>query len=244
MNRETVEYVCGDTKCRGYFVYNEIVDEPRPGVLLVPAWMGQDDFIKEKADAVARLGYVAFVADIYGNGKCVDTEEAASALMVPLFIDRQLLRDRVSAGLQALKKQRQCNGHKTGAIGFCFGGLTVIELLRSGVDVKGVVSFHGLLGNTLGNNVAVTVPDAEKMKGALLILHGNEDPLVSAEDIKSVQKEFSDANIDWQMYIYGHAVHAFTNPAVHDKSRGLAFDERASKRSWQAMINFFKEILS
>jgi len=244
MDRIKVDYKCGDVNCKGYFVYNEIVKEPRPGILIAHAWMGQDAFAKEKADALAKLGFVAFVADLYGNGQVVESKEEAAELMQPLFINRQLLRNRIVAAFDAFKEQELLDKKNIGAIGFCFGGLTVIELLKSGVDVKGVVSFHGLLGPKMGNIEAELVPSAEKIDGSLLILHGYNDPMVSEEDIKNTQKECNAAGIDWQMHTYGHAYHAFTNPDAKEPDAGLQFNEKASIRSWQAMRHFFQELFS
>lgn len=242
MEREKITYKCGDVTCKGYFVYNEIVKEPRPGILIVHAWQGLDDFAKEKTEELAKLGYVAFAADIFGEGKTASNNEEAAQLMMPFFLNRNLLRERINAALEAFTKLNLVDKKRIGAIGFCFGGLTVIELLRSGANVKGCVSFHGVLGNTMGGQTATVEPNAEKIKGSLLILHGHDDPLVSKEDISNIQKEFTEADVDWQMHVYGHAVHAFTNPKVKDPSTGLAFNEKANERAWQSMKNFFQSI--
>lgn len=242
MERLTVTYKCGETTCKGYYVYNEIVKEPRPAILIAHAWRGLDDFAKEKAEELAKLGYVAFAADLYGEGKTANTDEQAAALMLPLFLDRSLLRERIGAAYDVLSKQRLADKKKIGAIGFCFGGLTVIELLRSGLPVKGVVSFHGVLGNAMGDAVAKVEFNADLIKGSLLILHGHDDPLVSAKDIADIQKEFTTAGVDWQMHIYGHTVHAFTNPKVKNVETGLAFNKTANDRAWQSMRNFFESL--
>lgn len=242
MERVTVDYECGDTKLKGYLVHNEIVKEPRPGILIAHAWKGLDNFAKDKAEELARLGFVAFAADLYGEGKTAESEEDAAALMLPLFENRQLLRERIIAGYEALKKQSLVDKKNIAAIGFCFGGLTVIELLRSGTKIKGAVSFHGVLGNQMGDVTAKTSPNAENIKSSLLLLHGDQDPLVSDSDIKAITKEFTDAGVDWQMHTYGHTMHAFTNPKVKDPSTGLCFNEQANDRAWVAMKNFFTEL--
>lgn len=242
MERHTIEYQSNGTTCKGFLVHNEIVREPRPGILIVHAWKGQDEFARTKAEELARLGFVAFAADIYGEGQQAETDEQAGQLMMPFFKDRQLLRDRINAAYDTLKKQELVDKKNIGAIGFCFGGLTVIELLRSGANIKGAVSFHGVLGNKIGDVSADPAPNAEKMKGSLLILHGNDDPLVSDEDIKNIQSEFTEAKVDWEMIVYGHTAHAFTNPQAKDSSSGLVFNQTASDRSWLAMKNFFNEI--
>ena len=126
-------------------------------------------------------------------------------------------------------------------MGFCFGGLTVIELLRSGVDLRGVVSFHGLLGDRIENFQAKMQPPASKLKGSILILHGYEDPLVSPNDIDSIQKEFTQAEVDWQMNIYGQTSHAFTNPMAQQKKDGMFYNPLACARAMNSMHNFFEE---
>jgi len=244
MEREPLKYTCGDTTCKGFLVYNEIVKEPRPAIIIVPAWRGLDNFAKKKADEIARLGYVAFVADLYGEGKTVETDEEAANLMLPLFCNRTLLRERICAAYDTIIKHRLVDKKRVGAIGFCFGGLTAIELLRSGVPVKGVVSFHGVLGNTMGDHNAELAPNAEKIKGSLLILHGANDPLVTSKDITMIQEEFNAAKVDWQMNIYSHTAHAFTNPDLKDTSKGLVFNQQSNDRSWISMKNFFEEILA
>lgn len=241
MERQTVDYMCGNTKCQGFLVRNEIVKEARPGILVIPAWYGIDDFAKKRAEELARLGYVAFVADIYGNGKKAKDDAEASSLMSPLFVDRAQLRMRAIAAYNALREESSVNAKKIGAIGFCFGGLTVIELVRSGADVLASCSFHALLGDTLGEMKATTAAHGGKIKGSLLILHGHDDPMVSEADVAAIQKEMTEAGVDWQMHTYGLTMHAFTVPEAKNPDRGTVYNEKAAKRSWQAMQQFFNE---
>ncbi|MCE5315834.1 MAG: dienelactone hydrolase family protein [Parachlamydia sp.] len=244
MHEEKVAYNAGKTACNGYMVYDSSIEGKRPAVLVVHAWMGQDDFARQKAWQLAKLGYVGFAADIYGNGVRASTQQEAEALMTPLFFDRCLLRERVVAAYEALRQQSVVDTDRMGTIGFCFGGLTAIELLRSGANLRGVVSFHAVLANARGNQTATVVPIAEQVHGSLLVLHGHEDPSVSREDIERLQSEMNSAGVDWQMHLYSHTVHAFTNPAVSDYQGGLAFNEKANNRSWQSMRNFFGEVFS
>jgi dienelactone hydrolase len=242
MAKESIDYESNGEKFRGYFAYDEKVKKKRPAVIVAHAWRGQDDFARKKAEFLSELGYVGFAADLYGNGKTVETNDEAAELMTPLFIDRKTLRDRIVAAYHVAAKHEQVDSEKIGAIGFCFGGLTVIELIRSGVNLKGVVSFHGLLGNVLGKHKAKMVTPASKMHGSLLILHGYQDPMVSKEDIDNTQREFSNAKVDWQMHIYGEASHAFTNPIANDPQSGMLYHPRSEQRSLQAMQNFFNEV--
>lgn len=244
MHSQTVQYSDGETKFKGFLVYNDKIKSQRPAIIIAHAWHGQDQFVREKAKALAELGYVGFAADVYGDGKSVETNEEAQALMLPLFLDRQKLQNRIKAAYQLLKEHPLVDPSAIGGIGFCFGGLTIIELFRSGVDVKGVVSFHGVLGNVIQEAKAKTVPIAKNIKGSILVMHGYNDPLVSQQDIHHFEEEMTQANVDWQMHIYGHTYHAFTNPQAHDTKLGLFYNAVADKRSWLTMRNFFEEIFN
>jgi|694.fasta_scaffold10622_8 dienelactone hydrolase len=243
MREEKVSYEINGVQFSGRLVFDESIKGKRPAILVAHAWRGQDDFAIKKAHELAKLGYVGFASDLYGNGIHVQSNEEAAALMLPLFIDRKALRDRVVAAYRSLSQAEVADPHRIGAIGFCFGGMAVLELLRSGVSLKGVVSFHGILGNTLGEHKARLAPSTEKMHGSILILHGHEDPLVSVQDILTLQNELTKANVDWQMNIYSHTKHAFTNPEAHEEQQGLVFNEKANRRSWQTMCNFFNEVM-
>lgn len=243
MHSETVEYRSGEITMHGHLVHNGSKESPKPAIIVAHAWRGQDDFAREKAKFLAQMGYVGFAADLYGEGKCVDTDEDAFNMMSPLFVNRMELRSRIVAAFKALSAMEVVDSTRIGAIGFCFGGLTVIELLRSGVDIRGVVSFHGLLGNKLGETVAETIPNDGKLKGSILLLHGHLDPLVSQQDINAIKYELTEARVDWQMNIYGEASHAFTNPQANDQHSGLIYNQKTEKRAIAAMENFFKEVL-
>jgi dienelactone hydrolase len=244
MEIEAREYSVGNTACHGKVVYDKSITDRRPGILVAHAWKGQDQFAIEKAQALAELGYVAMAIDLYGNGTTASTAEAALALMKPLFIDRHLLRQRIVAAYESLKAHPLVDSSRIGAIGFCFGGLVVVELLRSGVELRGVAAFHGLVGNQLGDIKAVEAPSAPKLHGAFLAFHGYEDPLLSPADIAAFQLELNRKEVDWQWHTYGHTTHAFTNPAENSPELGMAYNPRADKRSWLEMKNFFCEIFS
>lgn len=238
---EIIEYQSGNQLCRGYLA-KPASTNTGPAIVIAHTWKGLDDFCREKAEALAKLGYTAFAADLYGDGAVAANNEEALELMLPLFLDRQLLRERIQAAVSTVKKLPQVDSQKVGAIGFCFGGLTVIELLRSGADIAAAVSFHGVLGTTIANHHAKALPIAENIRASLLILHGHEDPLVSKADINTIQEELTKAQVDWQMNIYGHAAHAFTNPEAQDTTSGLVYNAKASDRSWEAMRAFFNDV--
>lgn len=233
---KTVDYKQGDTTLEGYLVYDDAIQGKRPGVLAVHQWMGLTDYEKKRAEMLAQLGYVAFCADIYGKGVRPQNSKEAGALAGKYKSDRQLLRARVNAGLDELKKNELVDTKRVAAIGYCFGGTTVLELARSGTELNGVVSFHGGLDSP---NPA----DGKNIKCKVLVLHGADDPTMSPEQIAAFENEMRNANVDWQMVKFGGAVHAFTQwNAGNDNSRGAAYNEKADKRSWQAMKDFFAEI--
>jgi len=234
--KENIEYKDGEAILEGYFVYDDANKEKRPGVIVVHDWMGLGDYAKRRADMLAELGYVAFAADIYGKGVRPRDAKEAGAQAGKYKGDRPVLRSRIGAALTRLKEHPMVEAGKTGAIGYCFGGTTVLELARSGADVTGVVSFHGGLG-------AGSAPDAANIPAKVLVLHGADDPHVPPEEVAAFMKEMNDANVDWQMVHYADAVHSFSKKeAGNDKASGNAYDEKADKRSWKAMKVFFKEI--
>jgi dienelactone hydrolase len=210
---------------------------PRPAVIVAHAWRGRDDFADSKARQLATLGYVGFAADVYGRNQRGDTDEGAAALMDPLVADRQLLRHRITAALNTISAHPLVDPTRIAAIGFCFGGLTALELARSGAPIRAAVTFHGLLRTP-------TPADAKNIRCKILALHGHDDPLAPPEDVQSFAQEMTSAEVDWQIHIYGNTAHAFTNPAATDRARGLHYDPTADRRSWQAMRAFFEEVFS
>jgi len=233
---QLVEYKQGDTVLEGYLAYDDAVSGKRPGVLVVHAWMGLDDNAKKRADMLAQLGYVAFAADIYGKGNRPKDKDEAGKLAGKYKTDRALLRQRVAAGFAQLLKSPNVDAGKTAAIGYCFGGTTVLELARSGATVSGVVSFHGGLDSP-------APADGKNIKSKVLVLHGAADPHEKPDDFAAFQKELADNKVDWQLVEYGGAVHCFTDAtAGSDTSTGCAYDANADKRSWAAMKAFFDEM--
>ncbi len=235
---EKVEYTCGETVLEGYLAWDDAVKGPRPGVMVVHEWWGLNDYPKKRAEQLAALGYIAFAADMYGNGVVATTPEKARELATALRQDRKLMRNRARAGLEALRKHPLCDPARVAAMGYCFGGGVVLELARDGADVKGVVSFHGNLDTP---NPA----DAKNIKGKVLVLTGADDPGVPMKQVEAFMEEMRAANVDYHVVLYGGAVHAFTNPAAgNDPKRGAAYNESADKRSWEAMKQFFAEIFA
>jgi dienelactone hydrolase len=233
-----IEYKHGDTTLLGYLVWDDSGNAKRPGVVIVHEWMGHNDYVRRRANMLARLGYVAFALDMYGKGvKAKDAQEAAQ--MAGRFKqDRKLMRERAQSGLDVLKKQPMVDPSRLAAMGYCFGGQVSLELARSGADLKGIVSFHGALDTP-------TPQDAKNIKGKVLACHGAADPFVPPDHVAAFQKEMEDAKVDYQLIQYGGAVHGFTNPDnANSPMKGVAYDEKADQRSWQAMQDFFDEIFA
>ena len=226
---EIIEYKQGDAVLEGYIAYDDAFKGQRPGVLIVHDWLGAGHYVRARAQQLSSLGYVAFAADIYGKGiRPTDAKEAAKVSGL-YKNDRTLLRLRTNAGLDILRSHPRVDPDKLGAMGYCFGGMAVLELARSGSSVAGVVSFHGNLDTPDPN-------DAKNIKGKVLVLHGAEDPVVPPAQVVAFQNEMRSAGIDWQMNYYSGALHNFTNPEVK------SYQRQADKRSFEAMKLFFHEV--
>lgn len=233
---EKVEYTHGQAVLEGYLAYDDSLEGRRPGVLVVHEWKGLGPYEQGRARQLAELGYVAFALDMYGKGVRAETRSEAAALSGTYRKDRQLMRSRALRGLEVLRSHEMVDPERLAAIGYCFGGTTVLELARGGADVAGVVSFHGGLSTPEPSDTA-------DIKAKVLVLHGADDPHVPPEEVSAFQEEMRRAGVDWQMVFYGGAVHSFTNPASgSDPTKGVAYNERADRRSWKAMRRFFSEL--
>lgn len=236
MHSETIEYQDGDTTLEAYVSWDDSMSGPRPGVLVAHDWTGRRDFATGKADEMAKLGYVGFALDMYGKGVFgADGDvEGNSALMNPMAGDRVALRARVDAALQTLRGLDVVDSSRVGAMGYCFGGMCVLELARAGADVGGVISIHGIFSPGGVAN--------EKITAKILCLHGQDDPMVPPEQVLDFENEMSEAGADWQMHAFGNTMHAFTNPAANDPGFGAVYNPDADRRSTQAIENFWDEV--
>ena len=233
---KVIEYKDGNQVLEGYLAYDDAIKGKRPGVLVVHEWNGLQDYAKKRTEDLAKLGYVGFAADIYGKGIRPKNPQESAAQAKIYRSDRKLMRSRAIAGLEVLQKNPLTDSKRIAAIGYCFGGGTVLELARSGASVAGVVSFHGNLDTPNPN-------DAKNIKGRVLVLHGANDPLVPPEQVKGFETEMLQSKVNWQLVSYPGAVHGFTNPeSGNDASKGVAYNESADKGSWQVMKGFFQKI--
>ncbi len=233
---ETIAYKQDTASLEGLLAYDTSVKGKKPGILIAPDWMGISDVARQQAEKTAKLGYVVFVADIYGKGiRPKDAKEAGTQAGI-YKKDRNLMRARAHAALAQLLKSNLVDTSKIVAIGYCFGGGVALELARSGADLDGVASFHG--------NLDTPHPeDSKNIKAKILVMHGADDPYVPEADVSAFMKEMKQAGIDWTLIQYGGAVHAFTIPnAGNDNSKGAAYNEKADRRSWIAFQDFLKDV--
>jgi len=236
MVSSTVEYTIGDQQFSSVLVHDDSVKTQRPGLVMFPNWYGMNEGQIEKAKAIAGKDFIILVADVYGAGTRPKNDEEAGAAAKAMYADRSVLRARANAALAALRKQSgklSLDTEHIGAIGFCFGGATALDLARSGADIDGVVSFHG--------NLSTDDPAlAANIKGRVLALNGADDSYVPAEQIQAFQKEMRDAKVDWQFVNHGGAVHCFAE-ADAKTPPGCLYNERAARRSFKLMRDFFAE---
>jgi dienelactone hydrolase len=235
MREQLIEYRDGETLLEGFLCYDEGQPGPRPTVLICHAYGGRDEFVERKARRLAWQGYACFALDNYGKGVRGRTPAESSALMTPFMNDRKMLLRRLKAGLAAAQALPIVDSRRIAVMGFCFGGLCALDLARADAEIRGAVSFHGLLKPS-----GLTEP---KVRARVLILHGYDDPLAPPDEVLAVAREFTAAGADWQLHAYGHTVHAFTNPVAHDRGAGLQYDEAADRRSWHTLEEFLGEVM-
>lgn len=234
MKTHAVDYQEGATACEGWAAYDESKGK-RPGVLLFPDWTGVGEYAQKRAAMLVELGYSVFCADVYGKGIRPSGYPECSAAMMKYLKDRPTLRARGQAALAQLKAMPSVDASKTVAIGYCFGGITALELARTGAELTGLVGFHCNLNST---NPA----EAKNIKAKVLILNGADDPVVPDSETAAFEKEMREAKTDWQLVRYGNTVHSFTQWHMPKDGKEAAYNERSDKRSWVAMKDFFNEI--
>ena len=231
-----VDYLDGTQKLSGFISMPTKATKSKAGVLILPAWMGIDDHAKESATELSKLGYYAFVADIYGVGNKPTNYSEAGQKAGYYKKNIQEYQKRIQLALEQLIKQG-ANPDEIVVMGYCFGGTGAVEAARINMKVKGIVSFHGGLARDENRTI-------EPISARVLVLHGADDPYESEAEIKLFQNEMRTAKADWEMIYYANAVHSFTDKnAGSDNSKGAAYNEKAEKRSWKALLVFLKEVL-
>lgn len=239
---QDVEYSVGDVTLKGYLVFDDEVDFPRPGVLVVPEWWGQDDFARSRARQLAKDGYVALAVDMYGEGRVVDTPQEAGELAGGIYADMPGVgQERFRAAYEFLQSQPNVNPDNIAAIGYCFGGSVVLRMVRLGLPLKGVASFHG--------NLEAPEPAAPGAVNArVLVLTGEADPMVPAEQVDAFEEEMTAAGADYHVVRYPGATHSFTNPKATERGKTfglpIAYDEATATDSWQKTLDFLKEVFA
>jgi len=233
---KAVEYEDGETTLTGHLYWDDAVEGSRPGVLVVHEWWGLNDYAKKRAGMLAELGFVAFAADMYGDGHVTDKPEQAKTWMQEVTADVEGWRERALMGIEQLMASGMVAGDNLAAIGYCFGGATVLQLSYANAPIKGAVSFHGAL--------PAAPEEAQGQIGPqILVLHGQADTFVAPEVVTNFRNKLEDAGAVWEMNTYGGARHGFTNPDAADFGiENLVYDERADRRSWARMQEFFTEI--
>jgi dienelactone hydrolase len=237
MHSEYIDYSDGNVVCEGYAAHDDTNDSLRGGVLVSHAWGGQSDLERKKADELAALGYVGFAVDLYGKGNRGSNPDENAALMQPFLDDRAMLLRRLAAGFSALKTHPCVDTSRIAAIGYCFGGLCVLDLARGvPADLLGVISVHGLFHPpNLGRQQPITAK--------ILMLHGYDDPLAPPDQMLAVAAELTEAQADWQLHAYGNTSHAFTNPNANDPEHGLMYNAVADRRANASIEAFLREVL-
>lgn len=232
----TIDYQDGDTPLSGVLAYDDGTAGRRPAILVVHEWWGLNAYARQRAEQLANLGYVAFAVDMYGAGKVTDHPQQAGQWAKEVSQNTALWQQRALAGLTVLKRQPQADPGRVAAIGYCFGGGTVQQLVYAGADLKGVVSFHGSLQ-------APPAGIAGKTEARILICHGGADGFAPPDQFQAYLAAMAASGLDYQVNIYGGAKHGFTNPgAAQYHIPALAYSPDADRRSWEAMRYFLGQL--
>lgn len=235
IHTEPIIYEGPGGRFSGTVSWDAAIEGRRPGVLVSHAYGGQGEFDTNKAEDLARLGYVGLAVDMYGEGVRANDADEATRLMNVLVDDRDLLAQRINRAFDVLREQPLVDPSRTGAIGFCFGGRCVLDLARSGADALGVASFHGIYD-------APPVPSTNSISASVLVLHGWDDPLAMPEAVVALGNELTERRADWQILAFGDTNHAFTNPAAQDSEGGMMYNEKSTNRAWRSMTYFFHDL--
>jgi dienelactone hydrolase len=230
-----LDYEINGITFAGAIAFDDANSGARPAVMVCHGWEGRSDAQLECARALAALGYIGFACDMYGNGVRGDLTGDNSALIAPFLEDRAMLRERLLGTVNVVRSLPEVDPDKVAAIGFCFGGLCVLDLARSGIDVQGVASFHGLFGKPEG---LPTMP----IKAKVVAFHGWDDPMVPPSDVVTLGKELTESGADWQIHAYGGTMHAFMVKGANRPEVGIQYNERSARRAWASLVPFLAEV--
>ena len=236
---QKLTYKVGSNEFSGYMAYDDAIKGKRPGILVVHEWWGHNDYARTRATMLAKQGYTAFALDMYGSGKQADHPDDAKKFMQAVMSDMPEAQKRFNTAHDILRNHQTVDSSKTAAIGYCFGGGVVLNMARAGVDLDGVVSFHGSLGTQ-------TPAQEGKVKAKIRVFNGAADPFVPQEQIDSITREMKQAHVDFRLKNYPGARHSFTNPTADAFGKRfnmpLEYNQQADNDSWQQTLDFFKEI--
>ncbi|MGF1544770.1 MAG: dienelactone hydrolase family protein [Parvularculaceae bacterium] len=230
----SLDYNHDGAALRAFVADDDAKPGPKPAVLVAHAWAGRSACEDDAAKRMAALGYVGVAIDVYGAGVLGASKEENEELMTPFVQDRALLRARLAAGLEAARGDAAVDGAKVAAIGFCFGGLCVLDMARAGLDVHGVASFHGLFMR----------PDdlpVQRIDAKVIAFHGYDDPMAPPDAMVGFANEMTEAVADWRLHAFGGTMHSFTNPDANDPDFGTVYSDLAATRSWNALEGFLQE---
>jgi dienelactone hydrolase len=235
MKTKEVAYESGGTTFKGILAWDDAVEGKRPGVVVFHEWWGLDEYAKKRAEQLAGMGYVAFAADMYGNGKVVDHPKDAGAMAGEVRKNADGWRARAQAALKVLSDFEKTDATRLAAIGYCFGGSTALQLAYSGADLDAVATFHAAL--------PIPTPEqAKAIKGKILVCHGAEDFFISEDSIAKFQEALKEAKVDLTFESYPGAVHSFTVPGADKRMmKGMGYQAEADKKSWSSMVALFKK---
>ncbi|WP_455234867.1 dienelactone hydrolase family protein [Thiogranum longum] len=236
-----VTYQVGGSEFTGYLAYDDALSGKRPGVLVVHEWWGHNAYARKRAEMLAQLGYTALALDMYGTGKVAEHPDDAKKFMQAVTSNMPEAQKRFTAARNLLSEQDTVDSSQIAAIGYCFGGGMVLNMARAGMDLDGVVSFHGSLGTQ-------TPAQAGQVKARVLVLTGADDPFIPPQQVQGFEQEMKAAGVDYEVHSYPGVKHSFTNPDADSFAERfdmpLAYDEAADKDSWQRMQVFLKSVFS
>lgn len=236
---EEVSYEEDGVTLIGYLAYDDDIEGARPGVLVVHEWWGQNEYARNRAHMLASQGYTALAVDMYGDGKVVDTPKEAGELASEVSSNLLLEKVRFEAGMNFLRKQKTVDPDEIAAFGYCFGGAVVLNMARIGEPLRGVASFHGVLGTDYPAK-------PWKVKARIISFSGEADPMIGADKIAAFKKEMDNAGVKYQVVTYPGAKHAFTNPDADETGKRfnmpVAYDAEADKDSWEQAMMFLRDV--